>query len=331
LSCNGWLAAVRRPCDPGIAVEESLNVVGAAFAAVLGAAQIFRDALGKPDLYPPGFSFDAFSAVPCSASRSYTDTGLPEDRDVGSLLMVGAGSVGSAAAYFLDLFGVTGRLRLIDGDVVKVENFARSPVFGKRNYGHPKALAVANSIEGGGLQVDATNQWWNNFCATAALEKYDIWIPLANDHDVRWHMQNSVPPIMIHASTGSNWNANFGRHIPGRDDCLADRFADLAPKPVFRCSTGNISSDGEKRVDASLPFLSFFAGALIAADLLKTRLDGYPHTANFANYSFRGPRFTPQMLGAGPRVHCICTTQGDAFWALRGSGRYAYLSPVAWS
>ena len=42
--------------------------------------------------------------------------------------MVGAGSVGSAV-YCMRLAGVTGKVKVLDKDVIKIENFNRSPIF----------------------------------------------------------------------------------------------------------------------------------------------------------------------------------------------------------
>jgi hypothetical protein len=136
---------------------------------------------------------------------------------------------------------------------------------------------------------------------------------------------------MVHASTGRNWNVNFGRHIPGVDDCLADRFAGFDDTPMFTCASGKVAANQTVSVDASLPFLSFFAGFLIATDLARLGIDGYPHTPNYGNYSFFKNRFTPQLSPDGPRNECICHTQSDGFWRFRKDTRYSYLSPTSWS
>jgi hypothetical protein len=78
-----------------------------------------------------------------------------------------------------------------------------------------------------------------------------------------------------------------------------------------------------------LPFLSFFAGLLIATDLVRLALPHYPNTPNFAHYSFRANRFVPQFDARGPRAGCICQDQGDLFWRLRANTRYAWLSAQA--
>lgn len=83
-------------------------------------------------------------------------------------------------------------------------------------------------------------------------------------------------------------------------------------------------------MDAALPFLSFWAGFLVAADLARLGVVGYPQTPNFCSYSFRTNRFTPQLHDEAPRAGCECTGQGPIFSALLGMGHYKSLSPESW-
>ncbi len=60
VTCRGWLAGVRRRGKSGLPMGDGDNPIGAAHAAVLAGAQVFRDALDRGELYPPGFIFDTF-------------------------------------------------------------------------------------------------------------------------------------------------------------------------------------------------------------------------------------------------------------------------------
>lgn len=329
ISACGWYASVRRSSEAALPTREGQNPVGAVAAAILGGAQLFRDALGLESIFPAGFLYDAFGATPVRELIERSFEHLQTGHGMGAVLMVGAGSVGSAAAYFMGLFGLQGLMRVVDGDFVKVENFGRTPVFGRSVYAMRKPSALKASLFGRSLSVDPVDHWWHEI-DRATLTGYDLVIPVANEHGIRWTIQSGIPPLMIHASTGRNWNVNFGRHVPGRDDCLADRFAGLTEKPVFRCSEGEVPASKEKIVDASLPFLSFWAGFLIATDLVRLRMEHYPHTPNFGNYSFRKNRFTPQLVDKGPRPDCACRSQAGAFWALRHGTRFSAFSPRTW-
>jgi hypothetical protein len=325
IGSQGWMAAVRRSSldfAPGGA-----NPVGAVASAVLGGAQLFRDALGRGELYPADFLYDAYFAMPVDA---HADHGPFRHTELGRVLMVGAGSVGSAAAYFMRLFSLRADLTVADADEVKVVNFGRSPLFGRSNWGGPKVKAIGAALHGSGITPRAIPAWWHD-TSEKDLGKYDIVLPVANEFEIRYRLQQAYPPLMVHASTGKNWNANFGRHIPGRDDCLQDRFVGFAAPAQTKCAAGEVAASPEgKQVDAALPFLSFWAGFLMAADLVRLGYPGYPHTPNFGNYSFRLNRFTPQLRDEQPRPNCDCRKQGGVFAACRAEGRFSSLSPASW-
>jgi hypothetical protein len=78
---------------------------------------------------------------------------------------------------------------------------------------------------------------------------------------------------------------NFGRHLPGTDECLACRFPKAIDEASLACSSGPVVLP-EGRGDAALPFLSMFAGVLVVAALL--RLQAGPLTAgpNYAYFDF---------------------------------------------
>jgi hypothetical protein len=99
--------------------------------------------------------------------------------------------------------------------------------------------------------------------------------------------------------------------VPGRDDCLADRFpAEVSAE--LTCATGQVEI-AKASVDAALPFASMFAGLLIAADLVRAQLPGYPQVPNFALFDWYGPLDAIQAWDRYPRLGCICRDQGRAF------------------
>jgi hypothetical protein len=328
IASAGWFAAVGRGRLEDLPTGGLDHPVGAAAAAVLGGAQLFRDAVGMGQLFPLDFCYDAFSAGPPQPVLREIDSKF-EPAGLGAALMVGAGSVGSAAAYFMDLFATRAMMDVADADTVKVENFGRSPIFGRNTFGVSKPRAIAAAIRRGSLEIAPFDGWWHDRTDTS-LSRYDVLLPVANEHDIRWQLQNSYPPLMVHASTGRNWNVNFGRHVPGRDDCLADRFEGFRAADSLRCSEGEVPTPKGASVDAALPFLSFWAGLLLAADLARLGVRGYPHTPNFGNYSFRKNRFVPQLSNQIAATGCICRSQAKGFWRFHGNSRYAELSPDDW-
>ncbi len=305
---SGWLASVATNKPSTLLQVNGNNMIGAIGAACLSGAQLFKLAINvrTGDLLRDG-TFDLLSMQRTSSQTSGESPDLTTD--LGRLLLIGAGSVGSSAAYWLKQVELRAEMQVLDGDDIKVENFNRSPMFGRRNYGANKAIAVADHLDNSRVRIFAASPvWWDALIAHGGRPQADAWLPLANDFDVRWSIQNNFPPLAVHASTGSDWLVNFGRHIPLRDDCLADRFPRGAAEPVMNCSQGPIPQEG-KQVDAALPFLSFFAGLLVTADLARLTLPGYPQAPNFAAFDFGSSLDAIQGWNRLPRAGCICTSQ----------------------
>jgi ThiF family protein len=333
VSSVGWYAIVGRP---GTILSRGNNPkgrIGALFAAGFGAAQVFRDAV-SPVSKPLERKVILFDALRMKFSLEIEhDNPYSAPADLGQLLMIGAGAVGGAAVYCLTMQNSTASLTVVDGDIAKVENFNRSPILGRSQYGLPKAEVVANFLRGSRIASTAIPSWFDELelARLDSLERYDVWLPLANERNVRWLIQNQVPPLMVQASTSRSWGFNFGRHIPGLGDCLADRFSGLDGSESMRCAEGPVPDQAAGSVDAALPFLSFLGGASIAADLERLNMRDYPHCPNFGAYDLRDEIPGSQLFDRRARMQCICRTQEVVFRRYRASGKYAHLSKAGWS
>jgi hypothetical protein len=310
ISANDWLAAVGLEPVQCLPATSDGNVLGAIAACCLGVGQLFKLATCLPDerLIRDGV-FDLFT-LDWSQSQ---ETRHPGDLHAGRILMVGAGSVGSSAAYCMRMAGFRGEFDIVDHDTVKVENFNRSPIFGRVSFGTNKAVAISNFLSGTPLKPNPCPMKWNNFlrqCERASMP-CDLWLPLANEDGVRNSIQSNVPPLMIHASTGADWAVYHGRHIPGRDDCLADRFPEGVQAGALACSTSPIPTP-QGSVDAALPFASLFAGLLVAADIARSSMTGYPQVENYANVDWHG-KVVVQKANRLPRPGCACLHPRQSF------------------
>ena len=312
IDASGWLASLSRKRTIELPPADEGNRLGGIAAACLGVAQVFKIAVGVPaDLWLRDGVFDLFRL---GWSEDLRQAPWPAIVDIGKVLMVGAGSVGSSAAYAARLGGLIGAIEVVDRDRVKVENFNRSPVFGRSTLGLMKAKAIVQHLAGPSLTFTAVCAWWDDYVkgrARSSLD-FDVWLPLANEFGVRLAMQHSVPPLMIHASTSSNWGVNHSRHLPGRDDCLADRFPAEGSAQELACSTGQVNVQGTS-IDAALPFASLFAGLLIVAELVRLQLPDYPQVPNFALFDWYGTLEWIQAWNRAPRDGCICREQGREF------------------
>ena len=224
--------------------------------------------------------------------------------DVGRVLQAGAGAVGSALDFWLVLIGAGGEWTVVDGDNVDASNLNRQLTFIASDCGYPsgkfsnKAIAVGERL---GI-AEPSPTWWGQDPAVRDRD-YDLVLALANEHGVRAQLQQPQPPLLLHATTSNNWQAQLHRHIPHRGDCINCRLPEDAPK--LTCAVGDIGE--RKEVDASLPFLSATAGLLLAAELLKLGLPGYPtDEANFVSlYLGAAAPAPPQLLRRrGCREEC---------------------------
>jgi hypothetical protein len=262
------------PAPSPLAGASTDNIFGSCLAVVTGIARMFEGRF--PDQIRPAHT-NLFSF---SASGQGVEPFASAGTDLGELWFVGAGSVGSAIAYFLAIAGYSFKAKLFDMDVVKVENLDRSPIFTYADRGKAKTAVVARFLRQFGIEARShphalgdAKPWTERQNGTP-----DILISAANERNVRFEIENGLPPIQIYGTTGKDWQANVFRHIPSTPCSLCA----FPGKPsVTDCAKGTAPVTGtEKQVDAALPFLSFGAGLMAAAEISKVSLPGFPFTGN---------------------------------------------------
>jgi molybdopterin/thiamine biosynthesis adenylyltransferase len=302
--------------------------IGAALAVVLAAAHLFRTRFGAMT-EPFACSAWDWTEVPKSVEFS------PVGASLGHVMTAGLGSVGSAANYFLALATRDLRASLIDHDDVRIHNITRSPIFtdAHAKIGLAKVGAVAAFLRGAGVEdvdVDPVafhkSALWNSREAGST----DVLISAANELNVRYHIEMGFPPIQLYATTGRNWQATLMRHVPGAKACSLCVFPpDEKFAPTICATDGSTAPQTtveEKRTDAALPFLSFAAGLMTAAEVLKLTAPGYPFSAERVMLGLKGQ---PLLVGTPipHRAGCLCEDRhkGVHKAAVAGS-RYAELS-----
>jgi hypothetical protein len=298
---SGW-SLYAGPAPSPLADDEGANPIGPAMAAILAGAEAFRSALTTP----PAFYLDALGwRIGMTPSDSPL---LPAVPSSGALWFVGLGSVGTAILRILSLATRAFSARLFDMDEVKVHNLDRSPVFLARHIGWKKVAAAADylsSIGMSGIEAEAIaldeSVTWRDRPPGAP----DILVSAANERNVRAVIENGYPPLQIYGTTGRNWQAAMIRHTPPQDPCSCCLFPETAHAPTA-CGTAAVPRpETGAQVDAALPFLSFAAGAMAAAEILKRSLPGYPFTPNRLILNTRpGIRVVPAALSLRPG--CLC-------------------------
>lgn len=285
IDSNGWEACAGRELSPRSRVEDE-NIIGPAFAACLGVADAFKVASGQPDesrVRSLRISLWDNSSRPYSGSVF-----VPEKIDLGNVLLIGAGSVGSAIVYLLHMLPITGRLTLIDHDIVEIENLNRSPLFGIENVNESK-VAVCQRYLKNRISVDAFPGKYNEFIQKFGRKPgtVDLILPEANEYGARSYIENNFPPLQIYGTTTTSWGINYHRHMPLDDeDCSLCRFPPTT-HPKMTCSINKVETESGRSIDAALPFLSMGAAILTVADLIRLQLPGYPQVPNFAYFDFK--------------------------------------------
>ncbi len=316
LGTDGWLASFGSEAR---IVDRPASRWGAALAACFGAWFAFQRLLDAPVRL--GGTYSLWDACrPTCVQGPLTDDAL----DVGRVLQVGAGGVGAALDYWLATAPLSGAWTIVDGDDVEPSNLNRQLAFLATDAGWEAPVAKKAPVAASrlGPSVRANDKWWGKDPDLVA-ERFDVILALANERGVREALQDRQPPLLLHATTSPNYQAQLHRHVSGRDDCIRCRLPGGAP--VLACSEVELP-DGQ--TDAALPFLSGLAGLLLAValarlasgdladdntNLISVDLGGNQPQTQTLTWTCRegcrswGPRTVREQLAAGTRWASLVT------------------------
>ena len=155
----------------------------------------------------------------------------------------------------------------------------------------------------------------------------DLLISTANELNVRHTIEAGYPPIQVYGTTGGNWQATVLRHVPLRDPCSCCLFppSDFA---AMQCASvgGQRAKNGEPAVDAALPFLSFGAGLMAAAEIFKLAIPGYPFTSN-RTFLYTYPEIRLVSVPIRTVTECLCRSRSpELYRQILSGGALASLS-----
>lgn len=300
----GWNAWVGQKNSP-LSLVDNRNGFGSALAVIVAASQIFLHAFSVPAL--------AYSANAFDWRNEHIDgvPAYPHGADLGNIWALGAGSVGTAALYFLSFATLKLNATVIDMDVVKIHNLDRSPIFSACDLGLPKVECVKAYLASIGIRsVRVDNKplnesdLWNNRQAG----EVDLIIAAANERKARYYIEAGFPPLQLYATTGQNWQTTLVRHDPDAQKCSLCLFPDDQKAAETACATAPQSTMNGEQVDAALPFLSFAAGMMTACETVKLTIPTYPFSANRVVLNTKPE---PSLIAAPLRHRpgCFCETR----------------------
>jgi len=153
-----------------------------------------------------------------------------------TVFMIGAGGLGSSAAYYLAAAGI-GRIIIADSDKVELSNLNRQILHGKPRLGKNKALSAKVTLEA--LNSKIKIQAVTERITATNIDKYagkaDLLLDCLDNFETRFLLNSYAvkkkKPLLFGAIYG--WFGQLAFIRPGKSFCLACVFEGLPEKGVF--------------------------------------------------------------------------------------------------
>jgi len=208
-----------------------------------------------------------------------------------SVLMVGAGGLGSPAALYLAAAGV-GRIGLVDPDTAALSNLQRQVIYDTDDLGRPKVEAAAERlralnpeivVETHAVAVTAEN-------AAALFAGYDLILDGTDDFATRFAVSDACVATGKTLVSGaiSRWTGQVGV---------------FAGRPCYRCLVPEIPPDAETCVSVGVVgALGGVIGSMMALEAVKLIAGaGEPLTGRLLIYDALAAETRTVRIGADPQ------------------------------
>lgn len=228
INSNGWIAELSYHRDLDYATDDP-NPFGPEAAATLAGAEIFKEILRRLGSKAPAIqkkSSDVlFSTLEFSAnSRNLVNPELPEEIDLKSIFLVGAGAVGSSFVYSLgNVRGLSGNMTVIDFDTVDTTNLNRYLAAGLADIGRPKVDVASGFLGVSKLRVFPMRMSYETFVKTEPYLPLDLVVSTVDNSQAREHIQSDLPREILHGATHEQTFA-VSRHDFMNGACLGCLF-----------------------------------------------------------------------------------------------------------
>jgi len=319
IDCDGWLAGIgtypRKEYSSRMASE---NILGASFAACLGCSELFRRAISKEPIQEQEQWYSLLDFKKSLSKSELKNAPYINNWEFGHAHQPGCGAVGSSFDYLLALTNWSGSIDLIDFDAVSYSNCNRALTF--TSYQAADEVKKVNAC----LDVLKVNpkvhcqEFLNDYSEYIKQGNFfkpppDLILCLANQGTIWPDIQHNLPPIVLHATTTTNWGVNFGRHIPKKEWCILCRFFEET-KDLHRfapeCGQGALVEENiATPILGVLPFLSPMSAVLLLTEMAKMALSPYPISSNFVEFSFKTSTGTFLKSTGQINNDCICRSQ----------------------
>lgn len=210
--------------------------LGACLSACLAAGSVLAQVLGRPVRSQTVSAWNLREGSDAAPGPEFESP-----LNVGDVMVVGAGGVGSCFAYWLREFGVKGRWPVVDRDKAELHNTNRCLGLFPRDTDWAGQTPRFKADVAAGLFGGKPHRVWYEDVGHDDGFRPDLVLPLANERNVRHSIACRGEPLLVHATTSTMWEAQLHRHIPDRDDCISCRMPNhesvvqLAPNGIATC------------------------------------------------------------------------------------------------
>lgn len=183
-----------------------------------------------------------------------------------SVLLIGAGGLGSPAALYLAASGV-GRIGLIDADRVDRSNLHRQVLYGEADIGRPKVEAARQRLTGLNPEIEIVPhpEWFGADNARGLISAYDLVLDGSDSFETRYLVNDAcvLEGIPCVSASVSSFEGQLLTILPGGGPCYRCVF----PAPPPATLAPNCAEAGVLGVTPGL------LGVLQATEALKLFLD----------------------------------------------------------
>jgi proteasome lid subunit RPN8/RPN11 len=297
----GWLSYVGAE-EPKCFSGDSENPIGPLISASRGSAEVFKILLNKivGSQYRP-LDSAIFSALDYKINQTSWDNPSLPKIFLNDVLLVGAGAIGNCVAYSLaSLPYGSGKLTVVDPERIDVTNLNRYVLATITELKMYKVDIIKSRLKEK-FDVKSFPGAYQNY---PHRRKHSLVVTAVDDVRTRWDIQLDFPSVIL----------NGGMYA---DSFTISRHDDFLNKPCLGCLyPSSIEMHPMKYPAAS--FVSMFAGALLAGEILKehvSSLKGYRLNTSFTVASiFAAPKVNETYLVGGlyekvENCGCHCKSQ----------------------
>jgi len=263
------------------------------------------DAEGLPMLRPPGVDDEFIDRY--SRHLRLPEVGLSGQQRLARarVLLVGAGGLGSPAAFYLAAAGV-GTLRLVDDDVVERSNLQRQILHAESGIGHAKVASAAERLNALNprVRVEQVQERLTSANVERLLDGVDVVLDGADNFPVRYLLNDACVKLGLPLVYGAvhRFEGQVSVFDAGRQRGNAPCYRCLFPSPPPPEAAPNCSEVGV------LGVLPGTVGMLQATETIKLLLGlGVPLSGRLLQFDALSMRFRDIQLSPDPDCP-VCAT-----------------------